>query len=200
MAKKKTLYDEIEVEQLKIQLKSTIEYLKQISPYELTDRIGEKYINGNLLPYIISTVEDQMRTALSSVKTSAGYIIAIYNKEGISEELKNDIEVTVQKLDEIREYYQKLRLTSIEDRKHWLLVGYRGRGEYRREVYDWVIAATAEKQVEYRNRFIDEILKIVPQINIIKSYGDVTGRGGIKITEAMKRFINRRHELVDSDD
>lgn len=200
MAKKKTLYDEIEVEQLKIQLKSTIEYLKQISPYELTDRIGEKYINGNLLPYIISTVEDQMRTALSSVKTSAGYIIAIYNKEGISEELKNDIEVTVQKLDEIREYYQKLRLTSIEDRKHWLLVGYRGRGANRSEVYDWVIAATAEKQVEYRNRFIDEILKIVPQINIIKSYSDVTGRGGVKITEAMKRFINRRHELVDSDD
>src|SRR5690606_35594247 len=157
MAKKKTLYDEIEVEQLKIQLKSTIEYLKQISPYELTDRIGEKYVNGNLLPYIISTVEDQMRTALSSVKTSAGYIIAIYNKEGISEELKNDIEITVQKLDEIREYYQKLRLTSIEDRKHWLLVGYRGRGAKRLEVYDWVIAATAEKQVEYRNRFIDEI-------------------------------------------
>ena len=134
MAKKKSLYDEIDVEQLKTQLKATIAYLERIDPYKLSDRIDKKYINGRVMPYIVSTVEDQMRAALSSVKTSAGYIIAIHNKEGISENLKNDIEITIEKLEIIQEYYLGLRLEAITDRKHWLMVGYSGRGENRVEL------------------------------------------------------------------
>ena len=193
MAKKKSLYEEIAADELKIQLKQTIEYLENIDPYKMSDRIGERYSNGNILPYVVSTIEEQIRTALSSVKASAGYIIAIHNKQGLDDDLKNDIEITVEKLEQIREFYAGVRLEAVVDRTLYLLVGYKGRGDSRREVKSWVVIATREKQIEYRNRFVEEILKIKPQIDIIKSFSNVSGRGGTEIGESMMRFFRRRN-------
>lgn len=191
MALKRSLYNEVDVEELKIQLKQVIELLEYVDPHNLEDRIGERYVNGNILPYVVSTIEDQLRAVMSSVKVSAGLIIAIFNKEGNSEDLQNDIEITLKKLEEIREYYSNLRHNSITDRKLWLIVGYKGRGKERVAVESFVVVQTRERQIEFKNKFSEEILKISPQINIIKSYSNVSGRGGVEIGESMTRFLKR---------
>lgn len=195
MAKKKSLYEEIAADELKIQLKQTIEHLENINPQKMEDRIGERYSNGNVLPYVVSTIEDQIRAALTAVKASAGYIIAIYNKQGLDEDLVNDIEVTVSKLEEIKEFYDNIRIESITDRKLYLLVGYKGRGRERVGVMSYVVVSTREKQIETRIRFVEEILKIKPQIDIINSFKNKTTRGGGVMVESIQRFIERRNAI-----
>lgn len=187
MAKKANLYSATQIDILKRELNGVVEYLENLNLQTITDIIDWKPTKtGGMMPTVISSIEKIISTAVGVIKQSAGIIIAVHESEGLSDLLDGQITITTDKLNELQDYFFSQNLNSITDRKLEVPVG---KGKVMK-----IIVASKEDQIIARGRITENVLKIVPMIDTIKSYKALTARGGIEVTESMVRFNERREK------
>ena len=187
MAKKANLYSATQIDILKRELTGVVEYLQNLDLHTITDIIDWKPTKtGGMMPTVISSIEKIISTAVGVIKQSAGIIIAVHESEGLSDLLDSQITITTDKLNELQDYFFSQNLNSITDRKLEVPVG---KGKVMK-----IVVASKEDQIIARGRITENVLKIVPMIDTIKSYKVTTSRGGVVITEAMQRFLNRNNK------
>lgn len=187
MAKKANLYSATQIDILKRELTGVVEYLQNLDLHTITDIIDWKPTKtGGMMPTVISSIEKIISTAVGVIKQSAGIIIAVHESEGLSDLLDGQITITTDKLNELQDYFFSQNLNSITDRKLEVPVG---KGKVMK-----IVVASKEDQIIARGRITENVLKIVPMIDTIKSYKALTARGGIEVTESMVRFNERREK------
>lgn len=199
MAQKKTsIYSSTQIDVLKRELAGVVDYLQALDLQKVVDVVDWKVTAKGVMPTIISTQEKIIITAVGVIKQSAGIIIAVFDTEGMSDLLQWQIDVTVGKLQELQDYYFTQNLTDIVDRKLEMVTGKNKDGSPK---VMKIVAASKEDQIQARGRITENVLKIIPMIDIIKQYKAITARGGVEIKESMQRFIERGgNEKIDRED
>jgi len=189
MAQKKTsIYSPTQIDTLKRELLGVVEYLQALDLPNVKDVIDWKPTKTGVMPTIVSTEEDIIITAVGVIKQSAGIIIAVFETEGMSETLQYQIDVTVNKLNELSDFFFGKNLNDISIRYIEINNGFDKKGNPK---IIRAVAATRERQIQVRGRITEMVQKIIPMIDTIKSYKTVTARGGVEITEAMRRYLKR---------
>jgi len=190
MAQKKTsIYSPTQIDTLKRELLGVVEYLQALDLPKVADVIDWRITKTGMMPAIVSTEEDIIITAVGVIKQSAGIIIAVFETEGMSDTLQYQIDVTVNKLNELSDFFFGKNLNDIEIR--YILVPNGIDKKTGEKKYNKTVAATRERQIQVRGRITAEVQKIIPMIDTIKSYKTITARGGVEITEAMRRYLKR---------
>ena len=193
--KKKNLYSIAHTETLKKELASVVEYLEDFDLQAMTDKIEWRSLgSGGTGPFISSSKERIIETVISEVERSAGIITMLFESEGLTEELKIQIDITTNKLNELKDFYFDQSHKDIKTRVVNLTAGEDRNGRpknYR------LIAATEEDQIRARGKITKNIYKIIPMIDVIKTYKTSTVRGGVQATPAMIRFEERKKQQRD---
>lgn len=187
--KKLNIYSSTQIELLKQELIGVVDYLQDLDLHKITDVVDWKPTRtGSMMPSIISTEEKIITTALGVIKQSATIITAIFEAEGISETLDYQINVTIDKLQEFQKFYFSKSIPSITDRKLEVPMGTDKKGNPK---IMRVIAASKEDQIIARGKITESVGKIIPMVDILKTYKGTTARGGVQKTPAMIRFEKR---------
>ena len=191
--KKSNLYSTTQIDTLKRELTSVVDYLQSLDLTKIVDDIDWKVsAKGGMIPMIISTEEKIIETVVGEIKKSSSIITAIFDAEGNSDLLQYQIDVTVNKLNELQEYYFRQNINELTHRKLEIPVGKNKDGSSK---IMKVVAASKEDQIKARSRITENVMKILPMIDVIKEYKNVEARGGVEISEAMTRFLKRTGRL-----
>lgn len=189
MAKNNNIYSTSQLDTLKRELNGVVEYLQSLDLSKVKDDVDWKVTaKGGMIPSIVSTEEEIIETVVGEIKKSGGIISAIFEAEGTSDLLQSQIEVTVNKLNELQDHFFKINQIDIVHRKIEIPVGKNKDGSPK---IVRVVAATKERQIKARSKITESIMRILPMIDTIKEYKTVEARGKTEITEAMKRFLKR---------
>jgi hypothetical protein len=180
MAKKKNVYDSVSYDKLRIEVNEIISYLTAEETKNLKDSVHERITaNGGIIPSVTVTIEEKIETQVGIIESSCKILKSLLDKEGLSSFVRLGIESLTMKLAEIQEFYQKQPLSQIKDRK--LKLNY-GKGKIIESIVQPV-----EKQVKYRTRISEKILKILPLISELESLKEaIQVKGGYEIPYRMK--------------
>lgn len=180
MAKKKNVYDSVSYDKLRIEVNEIISYLTAEETKYLKDSIHERVTaNGGIIPSVTVTIEEKIETQVGIIESSCKILKSLLDKEGLSVFVKSGIEALTKKLSEIQQYYELQPLSKITDRK--INLNY-GKGKLISTVVQPV-----EKQVKYRTRISEKILKILPLISELESLKEaIQVKGGYEIPYRMK--------------
>lgn len=193
MAKKGNIYSATQLDTLKRELSGVVDYLQALDLTKITDDVDWKATStGKVMPSIISTEEKIIETVVGEIKKSSSIITAIYDSEGINDILQYQIDVTVDKLNELQDYYFRQNINDLTHRKLEIPIGKDKQGNPK---FMQVVAASKEDQIKARSRITENVMKILPMIDVIKGYKNVEARGGVEISEAMQRFLKRTGRL-----
>lgn len=190
MAKKNSnIYSTSQLDTLKRELNGVVEYLQALDITKVKDDVDWKVTaKGGMIPSIVSTEEEIIETVVGEIKKSSGIISAIFEAEGTSELLQYQIDVTVDKLNELQDHFFKINQINIVHRRLEIPIGKNKDGSPK---IISVVAATKERQIKARSKITESIMRIIPMIDTIKEYKTVEARGNVEITEAMRRFLKR---------
>jgi hypothetical protein len=193
MAKKLSVYNEVQTASLKKELKGVVDYLTSFNFKTLEDRIKWKTLpTGKSIPYVVSTIENSIETCIAVIKNSVDMIISIHSKEGNYDELKKQIDITTDTLKELQDYFFNKELIGIEDRDLVFEIGKTKKGD---AVLYNVLAASSEDQIKKRGKISQDIIKILPLIEKIQSLKEsVLVRGGYEIPHRMAINRDNKHE------
>lgn len=190
--KKANIYSSTQIELLKQELIGVVDYLQLLDLHKIVDIIDWKPTRtGGMMPTIISTEEKIITTALGVIKQSATIIMAIFEAEGISETLDYQINVTIDKLQEFQKFYFSKSIPSITNRLLEIPMGVDKKGKPK---IMKVVAASREDQIIARGRITESVGKILPMVDILKTFKGTTARGGVQKTPAMLRFEKRNSD------
>lgn len=178
---KTNIYSKVNFTTLKKELGSIMQYLQSepVNDDILTDDIDWK-INqkGGVNPSIVSTLEKKIETQLNTVDTCSKILKVIFEKEGLSDLVKNSIETLTAKLEEIELYYENKPISEMEKR---YLTKIFSKGK---EITFMV--ASREDRIASRTRVLEKIFKIKPLITELESKKEeVMSKGGYEIPESM---------------
>ena len=184
MAKKISVYNEIQTEILKTELKGVIKYLTSFDFETLEDRVKWKTLpTGKSIPYVVSTIENSIETCIAVIKNSVDMIISVHSKEGITSVLKEEIDRTTETLKLLQQFFFNKELLHIEDRDLEFEIGKTRAGNI--IMYN-VLAASAEDQIKKRGKISQEITKILPLIEKLQTLKEtIIVKGGYEIAESM---------------
>ncbi len=184
MAKKLNVYGDVQILMLKKELEGVINYLSSFNFLTLDDRIKWKTLpTGKNIPYVVSTIENSIETCIAVIKNSVDIIISVHSKEGITNVLSNQIEITTNRLKELQEYFFNKELLNIEDRDLEFELGKTKTGK---TIFYNVLAASAEDQIKKRGKISQDITKIIPLIEKIQSLKEsISVKGGNEVPHRM---------------
>lgn len=189
---KRNIYSSAQIEVLRKELFNVIAYLENFLLENIEDEIGWKATTaGKMIPSVISKIENKIKTCVEVITQSTDMIITIYEYEGMADLLRSQIDTTIDKLNELQDYYFGQNLNTIQNRTLDLPIGKTKSGETK---FMHLVVASADDQRSARGSILQKILKVLPQIKRIEDYKKATVRGGTELPEALERFMKRQQE------
>ena len=178
---KTNIYSKVNFTTLKKELGSIMQYLQSepVADEEIKDEVDWKINqNGGVNPFIVSTIEKKIETQLNTVDTCSKILKVLFEKEGLSELVKNSIETLTSKLEEIELYYENKPISEIE--KRYLTKTFSKGKEIT------FMVASREDRIASRTKVLEKIFKIKPLITELESKKEeVMLKGGYEIPESM---------------
>lgn len=180
MAKKSSVYSKVNFNTLKKELEGIMGYLQSVKVDDsLEDDIDWKFnTKGGVNPTVVTTIEKVIETQLNTVDTCSKILKVIFEKEGLSELVKNSIETLTSKLEEIETYYDKRPISEIQKR-------------YTTKVFSTgkpitFMVSSKEDRISSRTRVVEKIFKVKPLITELENLKeDIMLKGGYDIPESM---------------
>lgn len=179
MAKRVSIYSKVNFDTLKNELFSTMEYLaSQKVDGNLKDdidwRLNKK---GGVNPIVVSSIEKQIETQMNTVDTCSKMLKVIFEKEGLSENVKNAIETLTSKLTEVETYFSERPISKMNKRYATEIIGGKSMS---------FMAASKEDRINSRTRILEKIFKVKPLITELENMKEeVILKGGYEIPESM---------------
>jgi hypothetical protein len=180
MAKKVNVYSKVNFKTLKNELFSTIKYLSNEPVNDnLQDDIDWKFNKrGGVNPTIVSTMEKKIETQINTIDTCSKILKTIFDKEGLSELVKESIEILTFKLEEIEDYYSSKPISEMTKRYTTMTFG---KGK---EITFMVISR--EDRIISRTRVLEKIFKVKPLITELENLKqEIILKGGYEVPESM---------------
>ena len=181
MAKKQNVYDTVSYDTLKNEINEIIGYLAREETSKLIDSVHVRVTNsGGKMPSITVKIEAKIETQLMTIESCTKILKSLLDKEGLTEFVKNSIELLTMKLQEIQQYFKERPISKIEDRMLTKPFGSKG------GTID-LLAASKEDQIRFRTKVSERMLKILPLIEELNSLKETMLRlGGHEIPLRMK--------------
>jgi hypothetical protein len=179
-ARKTSIYSKVNFTTLKKELEGIMGYL-QSTPVgdDLEDDIDWKFNKkGGVNPTVVTTIEKIIETQLNTVDTCSKILKVIFEKEGLSDLVKNSIETLTLKLEEIENYYNTKPISEMEKRYTTKTFGNGNTITF--------MVSSKEDRISSRTRVLEKIFKIKPLITELETMKeDVILKGGYEIPESM---------------
>ena len=180
MAKKASIYSKVDFKSLKNELFSTMKYLAaEKVDGSLDDDVDWKFNKkGGVSPQIVSTIEKKIQTQLSTVDTCSKILKSIFEKEGLSDNVKLAIETLTEKLEQVENYYAERPISEMEKR-------------YTTKTFSkgkdiTFLVCSKEDRINSRTRVMEKIYKVKPIITELENMKEeVIAKGGYEIPESM---------------
>ena len=178
--RKSNIYSKVNFTTLKKELEGIMGYL-QSTPVgdKLEDDIDWKFNKkGGVNPTIVTTIEKIIETQLNTVDTCSKILKVIFEKEGLSDLVKNSIETLTSKLDEIEGYYESKPISEMEKR-------------YTTKTFAsgkdiTFMVASKEDRINSRTRVLEKIFKIKPLITELEDMKEeIISKGGYEVPESL---------------
>lgn len=199
MAKKKNIYSAQEFELTKEELRKTIEHLESQVIEDLIDEAEWKSNSmGGMTPYIISSIEDKIKTIVVVILDTAQQLKVISENEGLSNFVEGKIFSLKSKVRELQDYYtdrhplsMQHRFMTMEKKVKPKATKNKQIGEEPKIVTLKLEAATKEEQTKVRSDVLKKLLSLTPILNSIESNEeDKLLKGGGEVPERMKiKFV-----------
>lgn len=180
MARKTSVYSKVDFKTLKNELFGTMKYLASEKVNDsLEDDVDWKFNKkGGVSPQIVSTIEKKIETQMNTVDTCSKIIKVIFEKEGLSELVKEAIETLVDKLNEIENYYSERPISEI-DKRYVTKVFSKGNPIT-------FMVSSREDRISSRTRVLEKIFKVKPLLTELETLKEeVIAKGGYEIPESM---------------
>ena len=180
MARKSSVYSKVNFKTLKNELSGIMGYLNSEKVDDtLIDDIDWKFNKkGQVTPMPVSSLEKKIETQINTIDTCSKILKVIFEKEGLSEEVKISIETLTNKLDEIEAYYAGIPISEIQKRHVSKVFGNGNEITF--------LAASREDRIASRTRVLEKIFKVKPLITELDNLKEeVLLKGGYDIPESM---------------
>ena len=180
MAKKQNVYDKVSYDVLKNEINEIIGYLAKEETSKLEDSIHERITaTGGKIPSISVKIEAKIETQLITIESCTKILKSLLDKEGLTEFVKNSIEILTLKLQEVQQYYHERPISQIIDRTLVRAYGKSGTID--------LLAASKEDQIKYRTKVSEKMLKLLPLIEELNTLKEaMLVKGGYDIPHRMK--------------
>jgi len=175
MPKKTSIYSKVNFKTLKNELFSIMKYLAAEKVDEsLTDDLEPKFNkNGEVKLTVVASIEKKIETQMAVVDTCSKILKTIFEKEGLSENVKEAIETLTSKLDQIENYYSERPISELSKR-HKLY----GKSN--------ILIISKEERIASRTRVLEKIFKVKPLITELETMKEeVIAKGGYEIPESL---------------
>jgi len=175
MAKKQSIYSKVNFKTLKNELFSIMKYLAAEKVDEtLEDDLEPKFNkNGEVKLTVVASIEKKIETQMAVVDTCSKILKTIFEKEGLSENVKIAIETLTAKLEQIEAYYEERPISELTKR-HKLY----GKSN--------ILVISKEERIASRTRVLEKIFRVKPLITELENMkDDVILKGGYEIPESM---------------
>lgn len=180
MARKTSVYSKVDFKTLKNELFGTMKYLASEKVNDsLEDDVDWKFNKkGGVSPQIVSTIEKKIETQMNTVKTCSKIIKVIFEKESLSDLVKEAIETLVDKLNEIENYYSERPISEMEKR-------------YVTKVFSkgnpvTFMVSSREDRINSRTRVLEKIFEVKPLLTELEEMKlEILLKGGKEIPESM---------------
>ena len=180
MARKVSIYSKVNFTTLKNELFSTISYLSS-EPVndELADDIDWKIAKkGGVTPSIVSTMEKKIETQINVIDTCSKILKTIFDKDGLSDTVKNAIETLTNKLEEIENYYASKPIGEMT--KRYTSMTFANGNDIT------FMVISREDRIMSRTRVLEKIHKVKPLITELENLKEeVILKGGYEVPESM---------------
>ena len=180
MAKKSSIYSKVNFKTLKNELFSTISYLSS-EPVndELQDDLDFKITKtGGISLTVVSSMEKKIETQMGVIDTCSKILKSIFEKEGLSETVKNAIETLTNKLEEIENYYASKPIGEMTKR-YTTATSSKGKPMT-------FMVISREDRITSRTRVLEKIHKVKPLITELESLKEeIILKGGYEVPESM---------------
>ena len=174
MASRKTsIYSKVNFKTLKNELFSTMKYLASEKVDEtLKDEVDIKF-NKKGEPKLTptSTIEKKVETQMAVVDTCSKILKSIFEREGLSPDIKMAIETFTEKIEQIELYYSERPISELTKR-------------YNETPH--ILIISKEDRITSRTRVLEKIYKVKPLITELENMKEeIMLKGGYEIPESM---------------
>lgn len=171
--KKLSIYSKVDFKTLKNELFSTMKYLaSERIDDSLKDEVDIKF-NKRGEPKLTptSTIEKKIETQMSVMDTCSKILKSIFDKEGLSDDIKMAIETLTEKIEQIEDYYSQRPISELTKR-------------YNETPH--ILIISKEDRITSRTRVLEKIYKVKPIITELENMKEeVLLKGGYEIPESM---------------
>ena len=186
---KSNVYSTVQTAVTKRELVGNIDYMQKLVLDDLTDLVDWKATaTGKIMPAIKTTVEKQIKTCVGVIAQTVMMIQSVHKVEGLTDVLSYQIEETTKKLEELQDYFFRIPIDDITDRRLEFKIGTKKNGE---DKMMSIVVASKDDQIQARGTITVSILKIVPLVEQIQTYKANQVRGGRDLDESMALFLER---------
>lgn len=173
MARKTSIYSKVNFQTLKNELFSTMKYLAaEKVDGSLRDDVDIKFNKRGepkLVP--VATIEKKIETQMAVVDTCSKILKSIFDKEGLSDDIKTAIETLTSKIEQVENYYSERPISELAKR-------------YNENPH--ILIISKEDRITSRTRVLEKIYKVKPLITELENMKeDVLLKGGYEIPESM---------------
>lgn len=168
---KQNVYAALDFDVIKEEMGGIMRYLQSLTIEKLTDDV--KWVGtptGGIAPRVVSSIENKMSTAITTLYDFVSQLEIIYKSEGVSEFLLENIDNIRAKMNEIQDYYLTREPLDMDHR--YIEV------ESKKKTISF-LAATAEQQIKTRSDILKKTLQILPKLSQLESVKkEFNQRGG----------------------
>lgn len=173
MARKSSVYSKVNFKTLKNELFGIMKYLaSEKVDNALKDEVDIKFnTRGEPKLTPTATIEKKIETQISVVDTCSKILKVMFEKEGLTDLVKNGIETLVVKLEEIELYYSERPLSELTKRYN----------ESPR-----LLIISKEDRINSRTRVLEKIYRVKPLLQELEEMKEeVLLKGGKEVPESM---------------
>lgn len=175
MPRKPSIYSKVDFKTLKNELFSIMKYLASEKVDDtLTDEIDIKF-NARGEPKLspVATIEKKIETQMATIATCSKILKTIFEKEGLSDNVKLAIETLTDKLEQIETYYSERPISELTKR-----YASNGKAQF--------MVASREDRIASRTRVLEKIFTVKPIVTELENMKEeVILKGGYEIPESM---------------
>lgn len=165
----KNIYSGAEYDGIKEELNKALSELAALPIEAAIDEMDWRSgVNGTRTPYIISSIEDKLKTAMVVIVDSVEQLKVVQTEEGFSKFVEDKILILEVKLAQIQDYYKKRVYSDVTHR--FMELDHTVHSSKGTKVIKLRLeASTKEEQVKTRSTIQKQILRIIPTINSLKT-------------------------------
>lgn len=171
--KKSSIYSKVDFKTLKNELFSTMKYLAAEKVDDsLKDDVDIKF-NKRGEPKLTptSTIEKKIETQMAVVDTCSKILKSIFDKEGLSDDIKMAIETLTSKIEQVETYYSERPISELSKR-------------YNENPH--ILIISKEDRIASRTRVLEKIYKVKPLITELENMKEeIILKGGHEMPESM---------------